>query len=656
MEGRSLMDSVQQSRGRIQRSSRMTDSNPDEWQRPFVWAFWGATALLVLVIVGVGIRASSEGWLAMADDAFLAMRSRGVFGGHTPLLSTASSAGSATAESFNHPGALMLWMTAPVVSILGSGGMPFAVSLVSGASVALTSWLLWRNARPVLAATVLTALAALCWSMGSGLLTDVWNPHANMLPFLLAVVATWAVLQKDCVAIPVGLVALSVVAQTHLSFAAMCIPLVAIVLAVPVFQILRARRVGDGELARRWSIWLLVGIVLSVLSALPPLVEQIAGGSEGNMLRILRGAGDQDPGVGIRSALALFMDKLVVPPTFLRGSWNAPIYLSETLVGWALPIVTVTFVAAVALAIATARRRGDRQVGSLVVLTALLLVAGVLIASRLPPFFGFIRLSAARWLWPLSALIAAGLLARPVEMLGELWKERGKLIVTTGLCALVGIMAIATVPHYHEDMSGSLPREQQILADIWGQAGDRLSELEAVEIEGGGVGGQLYVIPGLINTLDEAGVEVGLNHEVQIQQAGDWTLASGEEPWVLTVQTPGEPVPEGSELIASYRPVDEARAEVLQNELSKVIANVSEQDLVPSDTLDENGISKFIDPLLETWREDPRAALGSLQVAALLEQGILQVRGQDQDALAELVSELGRIPLYEMDLYLAPRS
>ncbi len=649
------MDSVQRTRGRAQRASRMIDTNTDQWQRPFVWAFWGATALLVLVIVGLGIRASSEGWLAMADDAFLTMRSRGVFGGHTPLLSTASSAGSATAEPFNHPGALMLWMTAPVVSILGSGGMPVAMSLVSGASVLLTSWLLWRNARPPLAATLLTAIAALCWSMGSGLLTDVWNPHANILPFVLAVVATWAVIEKDRVAIPVGLVALSVVAQTHLSYAALCIPLAATVLAVPVFHILRARRAGDGDLARRWSTWLLVGIALSVLSAMPPLVEQIAGGSEGNMVRILRGAGAQEPGVGIRSALALFMDKLIVPPTFLRGSWKSPIYTSGTLVGWALPIITVAFVAAVALAFGTARRRGDRQVANLLVLLALLLVAGLLITSRLPPFFGFIRLSTARWLWPLSALTMAGLLARPVEMLGELWRERGMRLVTTGLCALVGIMAIATVAHYHEDMSGSLPREQEVLAEMWAQAGDRLSELGAVEIDGGGVGGQLYIIPGLINALDEAGVEVGLNHEVQIQQAGEWTRASGEEPWVLTVQTPGEPVPQESELIASYRPVDEARAEVLQDRLSEVVANVSEQDLVPSDTLDDNGISTFYDPFIESWREDPRAALGSVQAAAFLEQGILQVRGQDQNALAELAIEVGRIPLYEMDLYLAPR-
>jgi hypothetical protein len=624
-------------------------TRPDAaWPRPATALFWVAVVVLVGVVVLAGARTSGSGWLATGDDAFLVMRSRHVLGGDPPLLSTASSAGADSAQGFNHPGPMLLYLTAPLVAVLGTGAMPLAVSLVDGAAVALVALLAHRNARPVPAATLLTATALLVWSMGSGVLTDVWNPHAAMLPFLLAAAAAWAVLQGDRVAVPIGVAAVSLTAQTHLSFAAMCLPLALVVVAVPAIRAVRARSAGVPEASRSWARALAVGGIVGVVSLLPPLVEQVGGGSEGNMARILRGAGDQGAGVGVRQAVAFLADTLAVPPLFLRGSWEGPLVPATTLSGAGLAAAVAAAGIALGATAVAAQRRGDRQVRDLVAVVALLVAAGVVVAAALPPLAGGFRLSSARWAWPLAALAWAAVLARPLERLGEAWSPA---MVQAGLCGIAGVAALATVPVANADLSGSLPRDRAVLDDLWQQAGGRLASLGSVEIRSGGTRAQLVVVPGLANALDEAGVRIGLRDPVQVQQAGDWARSTGGEEWSLLTLPAGDAPPAGAILVARHRPDGAARRRA---GVERLAASIDAEDLRPGPDAGGAGAGagRIVEPFAEQWREDPVATLGSDAFATWLAAGMIEVRGQATDEVLRTARDAATLQQDAVDLWL----
>ena len=625
------------------------------WSPVVTRCFLGATVLLLGVIVFAGLRTSASGWTATADDAFLTLRSRDVFSTQPPLLSTASSGSQLGGETFNHPGPLALYLTAPFVAIGGSGAMPLACSLINAAAVGAVALFARRNARPTLAAAVLAVTALLVWSMGSGLLADPWNPHLAMLAFLAAIVGTWATVRGDAVAFPVALLFASLAGQTHLSVTPLAAVLAAAAIGVVVLRVVRSRRRGDPDEFRRWLRWGTAGLVLGLLSALPPIIEQVTHGSDGNLARLARSTGLGDARVGLTRAAATLTEKLVVPPFFGRGSWEAPVYGPTFVRGAALALGVVVVAGFCGATLVTAVRRRDRELLALAVPVFGLLVLGTLFAARLPTFLLGLRLSNVRWMWPLAALTWATWITGPAEWLRRRLAARGDA-VPIALLVLTSVAAVATIPPHHDDLSGSLPGDRLLLEQLWSSAAPQLTGLGALELTGGTTGRELFVSPGIINALDERGVRVGISDPGQLQQTGERRRATGTEPWVLTMQSADAPPPStDARLIATTSVATPQDAASIDQRIAELSRTIQVSDLRPADGLSDEERSQRFDSIVEEFRTDPVAALSSNGFAGLLDAGVFTVDGQDSTALAATVRRASELRGDRLSLWLAPR-
>ncbi len=646
---------------------------PGMWSPMVARCFTVATLLLIGVIVFAGLRTSLGGWTATADDAFLTLRSRDVFSTQPPLLSTASSGSQLGGETFNHPGPLALYLTAPFVAIGGSGAMPLACALINAAAVAAIALLVRRNARPTLAAAVLAATAVLVWSMGSGLLADPWNPHLAMLSFLAAVIATWATVRGDAPAVPWALLFASLAGQTHLSVTPLAVALALVCVATVITRLVTTRRLGAANEFRRWLRWGGIGLAVGLLSALPPIIEQIAHGSDGNLARLSRSTGLGSETVGLERAVATLVQKLVVPPFFGRGSWEVPVYGPTFVTGAALVLGVVAVIGFCAATIWTAARRRDDELVPLAVLVTGLLVLGTLVAARLPTFLLGLRLSNVRWMWPLAALTWATWVSGPADWLQRRATDRGvthdgaahdgaprrrpePVGAAVALLAITAIAAVATIPPHHDDLSGSVPGDRALLDQWWRSAGSQLSGLGAVQLDGGTTGRELFVSPGLINALDEADVSVGISDEGQLQQTGEHRRRTGNEPWILTIQSADAPPPSpDARMVATTSVATPEEAAAIDAQVAELSRTIRTADLRPGDGLSDEERTQRFDSIVEEFRTDPTAALSSNGFAGLLDAGVFTVDGQDAATLARTVRRASELRGNRISLWLTPR-
>src|SRR5205085_1811197 len=133
--------------------------------------------------------------------------------------------------------------------VLGAGpGVVLGISLINVASLVGVAVLAHRRGGPLAVAAAMAVASVLCWTMGSTMLFEPWNPHSVLLPFLCFLLLAWSVASGDSLALPWLIGVGSFVVQTHLSY----------VLLVPVLStwavaglVLELRRVR-GRRERSW--------------------------------------------------------------------------------------------------------------------------------------------------------------------------------------------------------------------------------------------------------------------------------------------------------------------------------------------------------------------------------------------------------------------
>lgn len=549
----------------------------DGWDPLLARLYWAATALLVSVVAYHGLRSTLTHWLPVGDDAFLTVRSRAVFSTHPPLLSTASSAGAGAAVTFNHPGAAVLWLTAPFVRLLGSSGMALGVAALNSLALAAVAWCARRTTRAALAAGVLAASAGVAWSMGSQVLVDPWNPHVATLVFLALVVATWAVMQGVRAAAVVAVVSGALAAQTHLSFVA-----VSAVLAAAVFVSIALHARAESDPAQRRAWWRTAGLSVGagVIAFLPTIIEQVAHGSDGNLARILDGTGSSAVTVGASQVGSVLVAVLLRPPWFLRGSWGMSMYASD-LPGPTATLVGLAVIAAVvAVAIVAAWRRHDDAVVRLLVVGSVVVVVGGLASLSYPLRVG-VPIAYFRWLWPAAAVLAAGVGVPVIEAVIRATGRNRPALVERGAAgtALVAVAAFAVlnVPVANDDLAGSSRWAQRMSLEMLEQAGLELRGIDgAVEVIPSLQEGPLMgFTAALIDDLDAQGVDVRSSDPVIVQQLGAHHRATGHEPWVLVMTGPDVSdgaAPMGGERLGTVTALSPARRRALDAELARTEA------------------------------------------------------------------------------------
>jgi hypothetical protein len=407
--------------------------------------FLSVVAAIVPVAVAT-TRAIYMGWIPIGDHALFAIRGRDLFSyTHLPLIGTWSSASLNVGEEVNHPGPLYFDLVAVPARLFDNGaGVAFGVALINSLCIVGVAWFAYRRGGPLVGTIAMAVTAILCWTMGSELLFEPWNPHSTMLPFLFFLVLVWSMADGDLVAVPFAAGIGSLVMQTHLSYA----PLVPLLGAWGVFGLVMSLR---GERRRDPGAWSqrriralrfgAVGAGVVIVCWLQPLIEQLTSDGSGNLTRLVNSARSSSETIGQDFGTRVVATVVSLPPWWFRPSmlehfnadWEAP-SLGAALVSLAVLGAVLVWCAW------DARRRRDR-VSSWAIATAIVgVLVALLTAGRGPiTVFGRVTPHTFRWLWCLGAFL---LLAIAVTLARRLARNGG---VSTRSVAVVGVFVLATV-------------------------------------------------------------------------------------------------------------------------------------------------------------------------------------------------------------------
>lgn len=485
-------------------------------------------AVLTVPIVLAAIRGVRRRYLPIGDNALIEARARDVFGPHHPLLGTWSSASRAAGLDVNHPGPLVFDLVALPVKLFGGGpGIAFGIAAFNIVLVWLVGWTTARVAGNRVAIAALLMMATLMWSLGSELLYDPWQPNLLVLTFYALLIMVWAVLAgRPGFLIPATLLA-SFAIQTHLSY----VYLAALLLVIgSVWVIATAWRERDerplfkGLGALWWSV------VAGLAAWSQPLIEQVTGGSQGNIARLVRAqSAAEDQLVGLVATVRVMARVVALPPWWGRSGYaEAFAEPGATVTGAALnaPALGISMVALGALLVVLGvlgwRCRSDGPVLAAVLVALFALAGAFWTIARTPVDDLGLPGHRIRWLWPLAAFIGFTLVIGGLRLLRERWPSFGTSTIIPAVgSGLIVAAAIATIPHYAQlagpvadraitDRARALTEQ---LADLQGQGLVLVDTSEAIYAD--------PLIGPVLAALGRYDVEYGLEEEGMIRQMGE---------------------------------------------------------------------------------------------------------------------------------------
>jgi len=341
-----------------------------------------------------------------------------------------------------------------------------------------------RRGGALVAAVAAATVAALCWSLGSAALVEPWHATSVVLPFLCFVLLIWSISRGDTVCLPWAALTGSLVLQTSLSY----------VLLVPGLAAwgllglwLHLRRHGDdsddrarlrGETRRRGLVAL---AVLAVCWA-QPIWEQFTGAGVGNLSLLVRTSDQSLTRLSPMGTVLRVVEAAAAPPrvatsTLLQLYRNVT---EDTLPSFVpLALMVVATAAAVAWCVRSARRRHDEESTSLLVTAAVLVVIGLVTATRAPApeLSGY----QVRWVWPAAAFVLFAALTVVARHVAHDDADDGADIdrrPTVGAPRLVGAFVVVTglfsalnLQPSHQGTSAPVPTFF-VAADVVGQMHD----------------------------------------------------------------------------------------------------------------------------------------------------------------------------------------
>lgn len=421
--------------------------------RSLRWTFRVAVAL-PLVVAAVALRP----WAPVLDLAMTELRVRDVGGRQTPLIGLPGRIGRFPDQG-SHPGPLSFYLLAIGYRLLGSSARSLLYASI-GLNVA-AAWAAlavgWRNAtRRDLVLTGAIVLATTSW-LGAGVLVQPWNPYLPLVPYLVVLLATWAVVRGETSMIVVQVAAASLCAQTHVPYLTLSVALVAVGLGIVIRRaIFGDRSAGDitspdtatpdtrmpdtsaPRAARRSLAW---AVGTGALWWLPVAVDQWHS-NPGNITMLRRHFLDppeppQGLAVGVRTVLA-HLDPLHVVVDLMTRS---PRPLDDLAGGsWRVGCVVV---AGLLVSGTVAVRRRERSLIGLHAVVVVSLLVGVLSTSRI---FGKVWYYLTLWAWSLGIVAVSLTVATLWPILSARWPSiRTRRITLAGAAAVIALTTAATV-------------------------------------------------------------------------------------------------------------------------------------------------------------------------------------------------------------------
>jgi hypothetical protein len=384
-------------------------------------------------IVWATVRALLNDWVPIGDASFFSIRSYDVFTEHRPLLGTWTSASQSVGIDINNPGPLFFDILAVPVRVFGTiDGLAIGTMLLNCAAVVGVAIIAYRRGGAVLGTAAMLVIALMCWSMGSELMFDPWQPHALLLPFLFFLMTVWALSCGELVMLPWAVGVGSMVVQTHLSYAYLVPVLIGWGLLGYFLTSRRWKRSAERSDAvwagRRASIIrtaIITGVVL-VLCWIQPVWEEFTSPGDGNITRLVNSLSSSEAAViGLNRGIRLVSTVLALPPYWLRPAFNDAFVAAgggpesgPGGIGVAhLPSLATallglfTFALVMAVAYWDAVRRRDTEIRRAITTAAIAIVLGCYTAGQIPRTVFGVAPHQFRWIWPVAAFTTFAVLA-----------------------------------------------------------------------------------------------------------------------------------------------------------------------------------------------------------------------------------------------------
>lgn len=397
--------------------------------------------VVAAIVLVVRVRGS---YLPMADHALTEMHVRDV--GHHPVLT-----GLYSRDDWSHPGPMLFYLLAPVYWL--TRGSSIALNLgalaINAASVAGIAFVARRRGGTTLMLWSLLACSLLIRTLSADFVRDPWNNYVVTLPFALLIFLVWAMVCGERWAVPAGVVVASFLAQTHVGFFVLAVPLFAF---GALWSLVAALRSDDASekwtLARAGGLSLLIAAVLWL-----PVVVDIVTNRPSNASRIVDYFRNPDAGIQtVGEAWRVVTGQFAAVPEWLTSTRTPSFGGESPYVRQApFPLALVLLVLAGVGFWKMKQHDGLRLLATL----AVTFVLGVVAVDRT---IGLVLDYRLRWTWALGmAGFAAGVWC--VALLLTWWRPvlGTKIVPVVGLvslamCTTVNIVSAATagVPQ-HDD-------------------------------------------------------------------------------------------------------------------------------------------------------------------------------------------------------------
>ena len=341
-------------------------------------------------------------------------------------------------EQWSHPGPMLFYALAPFYWLTGGAsiGMYVGALAINAASLAGMGLIARRlGGVPMLVCTLLAA-GMLMRTLGADLLSDPWNNFVTVLPFGLMLCLTWALLCRQRWALLPAVVVASFLAQTHVGFVVLALPLLGVGagwLLLPLVR--RGTQQPRDPLVRVALLSAAVGVVLW----LPVVLDTVLNSPSSNLRRLAGWFLHSDAEThGLDDAWRVVTGQFATQPEWLTGklypSWNqgqSP-FIDVAPRPWLLVLVVVAGV--------VLWRRGRANDRELVLTLGLGLVLGIVAVLRtLGPALDY-RL---RWTWIIPALSLATVAYAAWQLVTQSWPWAGRRVLAPlGAAGVVLLMAV----------------------------------------------------------------------------------------------------------------------------------------------------------------------------------------------------------------------
>jgi hypothetical protein len=373
-------------------------------------ARWSVVVPCVPVVVMV-IRKLTGDWQPLGDAAYFAVRSRDVLTANHPLLGAWSSGSAQLDESVNNLGPLQLDLLAPFTHLLGPEGLAIGIGTLNVAGVMGVWFVCRRMIGPVGVVAVMGVTALLEWTMGSRALIEGRQQWALMLPFWCLLFLAWAVSAGRAWALPWLMFVVSLIVQTHLTFA-LPAGMIAVV-AVVGFALTRWTTGNPDRDPEPLLRPMMVAAAVGALCWAQPLWDQFWG--TGNLGRAVGARGDA-AGVGGARGARVLTDILGQPPYWLADSipkFDPSDQLMDESSAWLrLAILGAVTLGAAALAVL----RPSTHARTTLALWGPVLLAIAWWAASTIPFTSFgLAPQNYHWIWPIGAFVTISITSSLAE-------------------------------------------------------------------------------------------------------------------------------------------------------------------------------------------------------------------------------------------------